>query len=162
MCYALFFLALLRLLSFSLMSFFTDGLMALYGLTFLKAFEDPDRIIMLESIIMFELLLAAVTLIGVLTLASLITESTILKVPIVHWQQIAGYVVSGCALAVYLAALLSVHFLYRALKETTLVTQDEASSLFSRDQIGRIHASTGSNPMPVAERFPGKGYRLEV
>jgi hypothetical protein len=158
--YALAFVAGLRLLSFSLWSFFLDLALALYGLTFLKSnFASPDQVVMLESVLVLQLLLGADAAIGVLTLVSLVTETTILKVPITQWQQIAGYVVSGAALAVYLSGLFSAHMLHRALKETTLVTQVEASAFFSRGggNVGRVAA------VPTLEqRFPGQGYKLTV
>ena len=60
--------------------------------------QEPDTVVMLESVLLFELLFAVNAAIGVLTLVSLITDTTLLKVPIAEWQQIFGYVVSGCAL----------------------------------------------------------------
>jgi len=113
---------------------------------------------MIESVIIFELLFACNAAIGVLTLMSLITDSTLLKIPIAQWQQIFGYVVSGCALAVYIAGFISIHMLYRSLLETTLVTQDEASGLVGRaSNVGRVAQA------PTAEqRFPGTGYKLQV
>ena len=108
---------------------------------------------MLESVIIFEMLFAANAVVGILTLVSLITETTLLKVPIAEWQQIFGYIVSGCALAVYLAGLLSIHYLYRALKETTLVTQDEANGLM-RGGGGGYVGRVVSQPT-TEQRFPG-------
>jgi len=147
--FALVAIAVLRLLSFSLWSFFLDLALAMYGLTFLRAnfqvrasrvacearesslwrlrvagfvvvffcaqlvaanvamkeiltfpngLAEPDTVVMLESVLLFELLFAVNAAIGVLTLVSLITDTTLLKVPIAEWQQIFGYVVSGCAL----------------------------------------------------------------
>ena len=58
--------------------------------------QEPDTVVMLESVLLFELLCAVNAAIGVLTLVSLITDTTLLKVPIAEWQQIFGYVVSGC------------------------------------------------------------------
>jgi hypothetical protein len=164
--YALLGVAMLRLLSFSLWSFFLDLILALFGLTFLRAnFEDPDRVIMLESVLFLELMFLCDSVIGVLTLVSLVTESTLLRIPITQWQQVLGFVVSGCSLAVYLAGLVSIHLLYRALKETTLVTQDEASGLMGGSAghrlggaaVGRVAAQPSSE-----ERFPGQGYKLQV
>jgi len=55
-----------------------------------------------------------------------------------------------CALAVYLAGLLAIHLLYRALRETTLVTSEEASGLVRAGNVGRVVQQPSSE-----QRFPG-------
>ena len=55
-----------------------------------------------------------------------------------------------CALAVYLAGLVAIHLLYRALRETTLVTSEEASGLVRGGNVGRVVQQPSSE-----QRFPG-------
>jgi hypothetical protein len=173
--YGLIFVGFLRLLSFSLWAFFTDVATGLYGLTLYRAsFAERDRVVPLESVLSFGLVIAFDLVVGSLTLASLITRTNFISsLSLAAWQFICGYVISGIAFGVYLVSFLCILLLYRELTHTVLIGADEASS-FNIARDNRVENTsfvpTGGTLPPTSafreqtkqDRFPGKGYKLEV
>jgi len=177
--FGIIFVGLLRLLSFSFWAFLTDVATGLYGLTMYRAsFAERDRVVPLESVMSFALVVTFDLVVGSLTLASLITKTNFVSaLSLAGWQLITGYVVSGIAFAVYLASFVTIWLLYRELKDSVLIGVEEASSFLPRDHYsGRPGAVPGTGFVPTGglpptsafreasrdERFPGKGYKLEV
>lgn len=175
----LIFVGLLRLLSFSLWAFLTDAATGLYGLTMYRAsFAERDRVVPLESVFSFALVVTFDLIVGSLTLASLIVRTNfVAALALAPWQFITGYVVSGIAFAVYLVSFLIIWLLYRELRDSVLIGAEEASTFIPRDQYtagpgtfnGTSFVPTGGLPPTSAfreastsDRFPGKGYKLEV
>lgn len=191
MSWLLLLLAALRVLSFSIWSALSDAGAGLYGLAMVRAnfVEGEERIVMLENVLCFGLFLALLTAVDALTLATIITRTQLLQSELLEWQVITGIVVSGAALAVYLAAGITTALLYRSLKETLVVAAEETHSfvdphagrvggaggrhhevgggLFgaafpSVTAVGRVAPAAAAGPPSTssASRFPGKAYRL--
>lgn len=141
-------LAGLRILSFSVWAALADAFAALYGLSMLRAnFGDEDRIVLIESVLIYALIIAFLTPIDVLTLLSITTRSQMLQENLVEWQSIVGIVVCGVALAVYVFLGLSIWLLYRALKQTVIVSADETNSFLAGEgesrPLGQPHSGPG-------------------
>lgn len=171
--FGLIFVGFLRILSFSLWAFVTDACTGLYGLTMYRAsFSERDRVVPLESVLSFGLVVTFDLAVGAMTLVSLITRTSLVSaLSLAAWQFICGYVISGIAFAVYLVSFITIWLLYRDLRDSVLIGADEASSFLPREaQIqNSSFVPTGSLPPTSAfressrpDRFPGKGYKLEV
>jgi len=150
-----------------------DGSTGLYGLTMYRAsFAERDRVVPIESVLSFALVVTLDLIVGALTLASLITQTNwITSLSLAAWQLVCGYVVSGIAFAVYLTSFVAIWLLYRELRDSTVLASDEASSFLPRDSqveptmfvpSGSILPPTSAFREPTRDRFPGKGYKLEV
>jgi hypothetical protein len=154
--YSLLLLACLRVLSFSIWSALSDLFAGLYGIAMIKAnFGIPgeERLVMIENILCYGLLLAFLTSVDVMTIITIVLRTQMFQQELQEWQVITGIIVSGVALAIYLAVGITIYLLYRSLKETVLVSHDEASSFLgggggggsNNNNTGRVSTSASSS-----------------
>ncbi|KAH9251528.1 hypothetical protein BASA81_010559 [Batrachochytrium salamandrivorans] len=141
----LFFLGLLRLLSFSFWSFVLDLVTALYLLSLQRAhLADRDRVVPLNVFISVLLLLSFDVISCAGSIASLATNTWSTLLSLKAWQNIAGLVIGSIALFVYLVTLGVFILLYRDLRTTELYVpglnedgneEDEETLSFLRENV---------------------------
>lgn len=151
--------------------------------------HEQGTLIQNENILYLLMFTFVNSIIGIMTLINLVQKKNLFADKIQEWQVIAGLIISGFAVVVYIILFALVFLLYRSLRETILVNTDEADSLFlSHDRYGsntRSYTYGGNAPQigsydvesqpadsgssmfrdssttsTKVERFPGKGVKL--